>query len=112
MSRAIERGKAIISEMIQGLQADIDQADQVRAFKDYLVDQQYLNKTKVSLPNSAKQICDALASRFEWSMAHTADTLCDFGTQQRDRPRVLQWKWYELAARGILTMRQDGRGWC
>ena len=82
MSRAIERGKAIISEMIEGLQADIDEADLVRAFKDYLVDQQYVSEDEsASLPNSAKQICDTLASRFEWSIAHTADTLCDFGTQ-------------------------------
>ena len=82
MSRAIERGKAIISEMIEGLQADIDEADLGRAFKDYLVDQQYVSEDEsASLPNSAKQICDALASRFEWSIAYTADTLCDFGTQ-------------------------------
>ena len=81
MSRAIERGKAIISEMIEGLQADIDEAGLVRAFKDYLVDQQYVSEDEsASLPNSAKQICDVLASRFEWSIAHTADTLCDFGT--------------------------------
>lgn len=82
MSRAIERGKAIISEMIEGLQADIDEADLVRAFKDYLVDQQYVSEDEsASLPDSAKQICDTLASRFGWSMAFTADTLCDFGTQ-------------------------------
>ncbi len=82
MSRAIERGKAIFSEMIEGLQADIDEADLVRAFKDYLVDQQFVSEDEsASLSNSAKQICDALASRFEWSIAHTADTLCDFGTQ-------------------------------
>jgi hypothetical protein len=82
MSRAIERGKAIISEMIEGLQADIDEADLVRTFKDYLVDQQYVTEEEsASLPNSAKQICDSLALRFGWSIAHTADMLFDFGIQ-------------------------------
>lgn len=82
MSRAIERGKAIISEMIEGLQADIDEADLVRTVKDYLVDQQYVTEeVSASLPNSAEQICDSFASRFGWSIAFTADTLCDFGTQ-------------------------------
>ena len=99
MSRAIERGKAIIFEMIEGLQADIDEADLVRAFKDYLVDQQFVSEDEsASLPNSAKQICDALASRFEWSIAYTADTLRDFGTQSgidrvANRENGMNWRY-------------------
>ncbi|MHB0958259.1 MAG: hypothetical protein ACYC0X_12335 [Pirellulaceae bacterium] len=82
MSRAIEHGKTIVLEMIEGMQSDLDEADLVYAFKDYLVDQQYVSEEEcASLPNSAKQICDALASRFGWSIACTADTLFDFGVQ-------------------------------
>jgi hypothetical protein len=82
MGRAIERENAHILEMIEGLQADIDEADLLDAFKNYVVQQNVVSSDeRVSLPNSAKEVCSVLASRFGWSITYTADTLFGFGTQ-------------------------------
>lgn len=80
MSRTIERGKALVLELIDGLQEEIEQTGLVEDFTAYLVEQNYVSEAeKSSLPNSAKQICDLLASRFGSCISDTADTLLDFG---------------------------------
>lgn len=80
MSRAIERGKAFYLEMIDGLKQEIEEAGLTEAFKEYLVEQNFVSEDERALfPNSVKQMCDGLALRFRWSMFDTADTLFDVG---------------------------------
>lgn len=80
MSRAIERGKALTLEMIDGLQQEIEETGLTECFKDYLVEQNYVSDDeRVSLPNAAKDMCDRLVSRCGWDMFYTADILFDFG---------------------------------